>query len=102
MKGWCECVREKYPAQVARVWALVLLRDLPHLNNDVSTIDFCLRELKKTAPRALRRPLSKEEIAGVQALIVATAAKWKKDDAKWKAKFASEQFAQATCGDTTA
>jgi hypothetical protein len=61
--------QDKYPAQTARIWALDLLSDLPNIGGDVDTLDYCFEELAEALPGALTRPLTKQEIAGIRAVM---------------------------------
>jgi len=100
---WLDDAEEKYPAQIARVYVLEMLHAIPEHLDDLRTFKYCLEELAEALPRALRRRLSREEIAEIKEANEAEEARERAQTAKltatWDAERDSIRFAEWIAGE---
>jgi hypothetical protein len=109
---WGNDAGEKYPAQIARVYVLEMVHALPKeldalsaedIDGTISTFRYCLDELAEALPRALQRPLTKEEITAIKEANEAEDARRQAAQAEfsvtWAAEEASIKFAEWICGE---
>ncbi len=96
---WNDNTKKEYPAQIARIRALDLLCDIPNNLDDSDTLGYCFDEIEETLLTALRRPLTKEEIAGIRKTYEAEVAQDRAERAKYEEEYVNRAFVRTMAGE---